>query len=106
MSTSSSNLSHTTSGNKIPQFDERNLTRWKSKAIMVLETMYYSMINIVKDGPHIHMYQTMKDNVKDGDEVKKPAHEFNENKKRLVALDVKARVAIGNALLYDIYHFV
>lgn len=52
------------------------------------------------------MYQPMKDNVKEGDKVEKPIHELNDNDKRLIALDVKARAAIGNALAYDIYHFV
>lgn len=45
------------------------------------------------------MYQPMKDNVKDCDEVKKHAHEFDANDKRLVDLDVKARVAKIYSLL-------
>lgn len=81
---------------------------------MVLETMDYFMLNIYKDGPHVPMYQSMKENVKYDDEVekladdkaKKPVHEFNEEDKRLVSLDVKTRASIGNALPHDIYHLV
>lgn len=68
-SSSSSNPSKTTSSNKIPQFDVKNFTIWKSKAMMVLETMDYSMIDIVKKGPHIPTIQSTKDNVQDGDYI-------------------------------------
>lgn len=105
-SSSPSSYSKNTSGHKIPQFDEKNFTMWKSKSMMILETMNYSMMDIIKYDPYVPMHQLMKDNIKEGDEVEKPAHEFNQDNARLVALDVKARVAIGNALLYDIYHFV
>lgn len=44
--------------------------------MMVLQTMDYSMLNILKDGPHVPMFLAMKENVKDGEEIKKPAYEF------------------------------
>lgn len=69
-SSSSSNLSKTTSSHKIPQFDEKNFTIWKSKAIKVLETMDYSTLNIVNGGPYAPMYNSIKSNVKEGDKVK------------------------------------
>lgn len=79
---------------------------WKSNEMMVLETMDYSMRDIVKNGPHAPMYRPMKANVKEGDEVKKFVHKFNDAKKHIVVLDVRACVAIRNSLPYEIYHFV
>lgn len=74
--------------------------------MMVLETMYSSMLSIINDGPHDPMYQPIKENVKEGDIVKKHAHEFDDEYKHLVVLYVKDRATIGNTLPYDIYHFV
>lgn len=59
------------------------------------------MIDIVKNGPHIPMCQPIMENVIDGDEVRKPIHEINDEEKHLVALDVRAHAAIGNFLPYD-----
>lgn len=73
---------------------------------MVLETMDYSTLGIINDGPRILMYQLMNENVKDGDLIEEHISEFNDEDKCLVALDVKALDAMGNALLYNIYHFV
>lgn len=42
--------------------------------MMVLETVDYSMMDIINDGPHVPMYHPMKENVKDGDVVEKPTH--------------------------------
>lgn len=83
-SPSSSNISKTTSttttttifGHDNPPFYEKKLSMRKSKAMMVLQTMDYSMLNILKDGPHVPMFLAMKENVKDGEEIKKPAYEF------------------------------
>ena len=49
---------------------------WKSKVMMVLETMDYSMLSIINDGPHVPMYQPIKENVKKGNMVKKVIHDF------------------------------
>ena len=94
------------SGSKIPPFDEKNFLMWKSKAMIVLETLDYGMLDVIENGPIIPMYQPMKDNVKDGEPKEKPFHEFDENDKRQYSLDVRGRAAIINALPYDIYHLV
>ena len=94
------------SGSKIPPFDEKNFLMWKSKAMIVLETLDYGMLDVIENGPIIPMYQPMKDGVKDGEPKEKPFHEFDENDKRQYNLDVRGRAAIINALPYDIYHLV
>lgn len=52
------------------------------------------MLDIIKHGPHVLLHQPMKDNVKDGDEIEKLAHEVNKEDEWLVALDVKDRAII------------
>lgn len=52
------------------------------------------------------MYLVMKESIKDGEETEKPTHDFNDVDECLVALDVKACVAIANNLPYDVYHIV
>ena len=95
-----------TSRSKIPTFDEKNFLMWKSKAMVVLETLDYAMLDVIENGPIIPMFQPMKDNVKDGEPKEKPFHEFEENDKRQYSLDVRARAAVINALPYDVYHLV
>ena len=91
---------------KIPPFDEKNFAIWKAKALIVLETMDYGMLDIVNKGPHVPMYQPMKDGVADGPKKPTEKHQFSEEDRRLVMLDVRARDAIGNSLPYNIYHLV
>lgn len=50
------------------------------------------MLIIINDDPRVPMYQSIKENVKEGDMIEKPIHELNNEDKRLVAIDVKARV--------------
>ena len=97
---------HPKSSSKIPPFDERNFSMWKTKAFYVLEAMDENMLDIVNDGPHQPMYQPMKDRVPDG--PKKPATKdlWTSQDKHLVSLDVKARSAISNALPYHTFHLV
>lgn len=104
MNSFSSNHSKTTTGQKIPQFHEKNFTMWKSHAKMVLESMDYSKLDIIKHVHHVPIYQPIKDNFEDSDEIEKPTHQFTEEEKHLVSLDVKASAAIGNATPYNIYH--
>ena len=105
MSTPANQFS-SSSGSKIPPFDEKNFLMWKSKAMIVLETLDYEMLDVVENGPIIPMFQPMKDNVKDGEPKEKPSHEFDENDKRQYSLDVRGRAAIINSLPYDVYHLV
>ena len=91
---------------KIPPFDEQNFTMWKSRAITVLESMDYHMLDIITNGPHVPTYQPTNDNVAAGERQKKEVHNFDDNDKRLANLDVRARSAICNALPYNIYHIV
>lgn len=58
--------------------------------MMVFETMDYSMLGIINDGSHVPMHQPMKKNIKDGNPIEKHAHEFNDEDRSLVALDVIA----------------
>ncbi|KAL4563399.1 hypothetical protein LXL04_027440 [Taraxacum kok-saghyz] len=90
MSSSSSYNPQSTSSSKILLFDPNNFPMWKTKAMVVLETMDYDMLDIYTLGPH---KQT-------------PKHDYTAEDKRLIHLDIKARAAIGNALPYDIYHLV
>lgn len=46
--------------------------------MMVLETMDYSMIDIVKKGPHVSVYHPMKDNVQEGELFEQLVHEFKD----------------------------
>ncbi|KAI3523649.1 hypothetical protein L1887_01928 [Cichorium endivia] len=94
-----------TSSNKIPPFDANNFGMWKSKALMVLETMDYHMPDILKNGTYIHHFTVTKDGVP-VEKKATPPHEFTEDDKRLVNLDARARAAIGNSLPYEIYHLV
>ena len=94
------------SSSKIPPFDEKNFSMWKTKALYVLESMDEYMLDIVNDGPHQPMYQPMKDRVADG--PKKPASKdlWTLADKHLVSLDVKGRSAIRNSLPYNTFHLV
>ena len=99
-------LYHPKSSLKIPSFDEKNFSMWKTKALYVLEAMDEHMLDIVNDGPHQPMYQPMKDHVADG--PKKPASkdQWTSTDKHLVSLDVRARSAISNTLPYHTFHLV
>ncbi|KAI3752823.1 hypothetical protein L2E82_24860 [Cichorium intybus] len=94
-----------TSNNKIPPFDANNFGMCKSKALMVLETMDYHMLDILKNGTYIPHFTITKDGVP-GENKATPSHEFTEEDKRLINLDARARAAIGNSLPYEIYHLV
>lgn len=45
-----------TSGNKIPPFDGKNLSMWKRKYMVVLETFDYNMTDIFDKGQHVPMF--------------------------------------------------
>ena len=79
---------------------------WKAKAMAVVETLDYDMLDIVTEGPHYPMFQPMKDGVASDEKKRTPKHDFTAEDKRLIFLDKKASAAIGNALPYDIYHLV
>ena len=103
---SSSSTAMFRSSAKIPPFDENNFAMWKTKALMVLETMDYNMMEIVNTGPYVPTFQPMKDNVPDGPRQATEKHAYTEDDKRMVMLDTRAHAAIGNALPYNIYHLV
>lgn len=73
---------------------------------MVIEIMEYTMIDIIKNDPHVPMYQLIKENVQECELVEKPIHEFNDDENFLVALDVRTHASIGNSLPYDIYNII
>ena len=79
---------------------------WKTKAMVVLETMDYDMLDIVTLGPHVPMFQPTKAGVAEGEKKQTPKHDYTAEDMRLIYLDIKARAAIGNALPYDIQHLV
>ena len=72
----------------------------------VLETLDYDMLDVVTEGPHVPMFQPMKDGVASGEKKRTPKHEYTAEDKRLCHLDKKPCAAIGNSLPYDIYHLV
>ena len=92
--------------NNIPPFNEHNIVMWITKAMVVLETMDYEMLKIVEKGPHIPMYQPMVNNFIIGPLKRKPETRHDGDDKKLIRLDVKARVAMGNSLPYHVYHLV
>ena len=106
MSTNDTYNPKTSSSSKIPPFDEKNFSMWKTKALYVLESMDEFMLDIVNDGPHQPMYQPMKDRVADG--PMKPASKdlWTSKDKHLVSLDVRGRSAISNSLPYNTFHLV
>ena len=103
---SSSRNSKSFSLKKIPPFDEHNFSMWKTKAMVVLETMDYEMCKIVEKGPHVPMYQTMANNAQVGPLKQKPETNYDDDDKRLMNLDGKARAIIGNSLPYHVCHLV
>jgi len=46
---------HPKSSSKIPPFDEKNLSMWKTKAFYVLEAMDEHMLDIVNEGQKTHV---------------------------------------------------
>lgn len=93
------------SGKKIPLFDEKNFSMWKSKDMFV-EKLDQNMMYIIDNGLHISMFDKTKDDVKIDVIKKTPKNLFSEECKHLFNVDVRARAAIGISLLYDIYHLV
>lgn len=51
---------------KIPPIDEHNFAMWKSKAMVVIETIDFDLLNIVDNGPHVPMYRPMVSNAPSG----------------------------------------
>ena len=92
--------------NKIPPIDESNFAMWKTKAMVVFETIDYEMKNIVEKGPHVFMYQPIANNAPVGPLKQNQATSYDDDDKRLLNLDVKARATIGNSLPYHVYHHV
>ena len=67
---------------KIPPFDEQNFSMWKSRAITVLESMDYNMIDIITEGPYVPMFQPSVDNVSTGPKQMKEKHNFKDGRKK------------------------
>ena len=72
----------------------------------VLETLDYDMLDVITEGPHVPMFQPMKDGIASSEKKRTPKHDYTAKDKRLCHLDKKACAAIGNSLPYDIYHLV
>nr|KAJ0188603.1 hypothetical protein LSAT_V11C900505350 [Lactuca sativa] len=104
-SSSSSNSSNHPSA-KIPPFDETNFAMWKIKALYALESVDEDMLDIVKKGPYVPMYQPLKNNVPDGAMKKTPRENWTADNKRKNGLDVRARATISYALPYNIFGLV
>lgn len=79
---------------------------WKTKALIVLESMDYEMLVIVNHGPHIPMYQSMDNNAPAGGLKQKPKASYNEEDKRHINQDVNTRATIGNSFPCHIYRLV
>lgn len=106
MSSSSWYYPKSLAANKIPLFDENNFAMWKTKDLVVLETMKYDMLNIVNNGSYVPMYQLVIDNAPVGGLMSKPKTSYDEDEKRLMSLYEKESAAIRNSLPYHIYHLV
>lgn len=74
--------------------------------MVTLKTMGYEMRKIVEKGPQIPMYQPMVDNAPIGPLKKNPEMSYDDDDKKPLSLDVKARVTIGDSLTYHGYHLV
>ena len=95
MATTDSYNPKSLSSSKIPPFDEKNLSMWKTKALYVFESIDEYMLYIVNDGPH----QSMKDRVADGPMKPVSKDLWISKDKHLVSLDVRDQSAISNAPL-------
>lgn len=79
---------------------------WKTKALTILENMDYFMFDIVNHGPYVPMFQPTVNNAPVGGLKQKPKARYDEEDKRIITLNVKARATIGNSLPYHIYCLV
>ena len=80
-----------TSLNKIHPFDE---------------TMDYDMLDVINKDPIVPMDQLSNDNASDSELKHKFVPGYKKEDKRVLNLDVKARIAIGNSLPYHVYRLV
>lgn len=92
--------------NKSTHFDEHNFVMWKSKVMVVLETMNFDMLNVVNSGPHVPVYQPMFNNALAGPMEQNPKTSYDDDEKRLISVDVKTRTIIRNSLPYHVCHLV
>ncbi|KAL4562223.1 hypothetical protein LXL04_034421 [Taraxacum kok-saghyz] len=76
MSSSSTYNPQSTSSTTIPLFDPNNFPMWKTKAMVILETLDYDMLDIGTIGPHVPMFQPTKDGVADGEKKLTPKHDY------------------------------
>ena len=67
---------------------------WKSKAMVVLQTMDFDMINTVENGQHVPKFQPMVNNTPFGPLKQKPTTSHADKGQSLINLDVKSREAI------------
>ncbi|KAL4556517.1 hypothetical protein LXL04_039173 [Taraxacum kok-saghyz] len=62
--------------------DAKKFPMWKTKAMAVLETLDYDMLDIVIEGPHVPMFQPMKDGVANGEKKRTPKHDYTAEDKK------------------------
>lgn len=91
---------------KIPPFDEDDFSIWKSKAMDILEIMDYYMLDVINKGPIAPMHHSTSDDVPSRGLKQKSMLGYNKEEKRLINLDVKTIIAIGNSFPYHVYRLV
>ncbi|CAI9262856.1 unnamed protein product [Lactuca saligna] len=78
---------------------------WLSKTMMVLETMNIYMLDILKEGLYVPFRTIIKEE-KAPVTLRALVHQLTKDEKKKVNFDVRARAAICNSLLYNVYHLV
>nr|KAJ0187178.1 hypothetical protein LSAT_V11C900480560 [Lactuca sativa] len=90
----------------VPPFDKHNFSDWKSKSMEVLEFMDFDMFDVVNKGPIVAMHQSSNDGASNSKLKGKSVPGYNKEEKRMLNLDVKARLDIGNSLPFSVYCLV
>ena len=91
----------------IPILDEDHFDIWKARMLIYLESIDVMLVDCVTDGPYIPM-KANPDPTTNGTvgEIKKDKAEWDDEEKKLVALDSKARNIIAGTLSVSTYQKV
>nr|KAJ0207840.1 hypothetical protein LSAT_V11C500261860 [Lactuca sativa] len=92
--------------NKIPLFDQYNFSHWRSKAMKVLEFTDFDMLDVINKGPIDVMHQSSSNGASSSKLQGKFIPCYNKEEKRMLNLDVKARISIRNSLPFSVYFLV
>ncbi|CAI9296127.1 unnamed protein product [Lactuca saligna] len=84
--------------NKIPPFDKQNFSTCKSKAMKALEFVDFDMLDVISKFPIVVMPKSSNDGASGSKLKGKYVLGYTKKEKRMLNLNVKARIAIRNPL--------